>query len=145
MELRLELAKLPNMARVGGNARHTSSFGRADAYRKERDDWIALLRPYETTQEARITGDARLHIVAFYPTESNPDYENALYAYKTLIDLTQVPKVTFIEQKGGKRVPHQSGWLGWVVDDKQYVWPYILEKVNASKEAPKTIVEVTSA
>ncbi|MDP2662103.1 MAG: hypothetical protein Q8R28_15365 [Dehalococcoidia bacterium] len=140
----IELPRLPVFTEVGGNTRHASVWARVRAYQQERDAWrelLALAR-YPTYQQALIPSKAELRITLHFKGTTSLNYENALYACKTLIDLTEIPRVVFAKDSKGQQVPREKGWLGWVKDDSQYEWPWHLTKRENSSHAPLTVLEV---
>lgn len=139
--LSMRLPRLPDWAKVGGNARFANMGHRISAYDKEKQAWAALIREAKAPSfdTPHITGPFKLRIVLHLPhARVFPDFDNAVSSLKILIDLLEPMRVSTRGNRG-----RTSGMLGWVSDDKNAVWPWELEKVHKSPYAPMIEVEVT--
>lgn len=140
----IELRRLPSFAEVGGNARHGNVGARVRAFQEEREAWRSLLNDLKAPkyQVALIDGPAELRITLHFRDNPRLNYDNVVTACKILVDLTEVPQVNFVNGRGGKKQAREKGWLGWVHDDIQYEWPWLISKRTHSPHGPLTVLEV---
>lgn len=84
-ELTLEMPCLPDMAAVGGNARHSHHMEWAKARRRAKDDWINLVRSQHMPPMPRYL-KPEIEITLIYGQSRRRDLDNTTMALKPLMD-----------------------------------------------------------
>lgn len=144
--LYVALRKLPDFVAVGGNARFANPGHRISVFDREREEWKVALRAAQAPQfdqGAFFNGPVELRATLHFPTASRPDYENAVVALKTLVDLFEPfsSKVRTARQSK-KQYTVTKGMLGWIANDRLIVWPWLVRDETRSAKAPLTEIEL---
>lgn len=146
--LSMRLPRLPNLEAVGGNAHYANYGQKLRARETEKQDWIVAIRQAKAPtfeSGAWFNGPVCLRGELHLPTSNRPDFENAMFALKVLVDLLEpFRKVRRRNAKGVLR-DYTKGMLGWIQDDKLIEWPWDVKDVKRSPIAPMTVIEISAA
>lgn len=123
MKIRLGLPALPDLPKVGSNARKAHWAQVARFKREERDKWRILLIQAGYALRTADQGPllrSPVHVAAtlYFKDHRLPDEHNLAEALKVLVDLLQVNKI--IQVRGDSW--RQTGFSGLIDDDRNLIW-----------------------
>ena len=142
--LSIRLGRLPDFDAVGGNAKFLNPGHKYGVYQREKREWETALRAANAPQYddgAFFNNPVELRATLHFPTASKPDYENAIFAMKILVDLFQPFTAKLRQTKNGPR-EYSKGMLGWLANDRLIVWPWLVTAETRSPHAPCTEISL---
>lgn len=144
MKIRLGLPALPDLPKVGSNARKAHWAQVARFKGEERDKWRILLIQAGFTLRTADQGPilrSPVHITAtlYFRDHRLPDEHNLAEALKVLVDLLQVNKLTQLRGNSWR----QTGFSGLIDDDRNLIWDQPPRIEVDKRMAPFTMVTLT--
>jgi hypothetical protein len=139
--IELKLQALPDVGRLGGNARPGHHMQTSAWRRAESDMWIGLLteQGFGRSESPKIMGPALLKVILYYPTRTMPDVDNIIASLKPLIDCLEPFRVI-------KKGINPLGWTtrghaGLIEDDNLLEWGQLRRSVDKTL-APLTVLQL---
>ena len=146
MKISVGLPALPDLPKVGSNARKAHWAQVARFKREERDKWRILLiqagYTLRTAEEGPVLRSP-VHITAtlYFRDHRLPDEHNLAEAIKVLVDLLQVNRLIQLSGSSWR----QTGFSGLIDDDRNLIWDQP-PRIQVDKEiAPFTVLTLTGA